>query len=145
MKMDNNTNFQKIIPTDDQVDVLYDLLNRRKHNISHQHKPTFEEHKTFVETHPYRSWYLITNCSRVIGSVYISNENTIGINIVTDEAEELVSSILKMITMNYAPLPPIQSVRAGVFGLNVSPSDHFMINSLKILGAEITQLSFVIK
>ena len=46
--------------------------------------PSFEEHKEFVRNHPYRGWWLIIDSIdslKVLGSVYLNSDNSIGLNI----------------------------------------------------------------
>ena len=142
MEMDD-IKLVEIIPSDEQVVTLYKLLSRRKHRISHQIHPSFESHKAFVMSRPYRAWYIILRDLQPIGTFYISNDNTIGINIIEYESVELVSMILKRVK-KYTPLPPIESVRGGTFSVNVPPSNQFLISSLKELGARVSQISFLV-
>ena len=50
--------FEKIIPTQNQIDELFFLLNNRKYSISHTSMLSKNEHSEFVSAHPYRVWYL---------------------------------------------------------------------------------------
>lgn len=133
---------EKIIPTDEQVLCLYKLLNKRDHNISHKQRVAFENHESFVHNHPYRAWFLIKLETVILGSFYISNENTIGINIENYADENLVSAIFFYIKKNFQPLSPIASVRGGEFTINISPSNHLLSKTLKNLGAELAQKTF---
>ena len=45
----------------------------------------FEHHSKFVSNHPYRKWFLINDQIRFVGSIYVTYENTIGINIMQNE------------------------------------------------------------
>src|SRR5690348_7958873 len=71
-------------PNADQV--LYALLRERstEHdefvNISHRKLPTFTEHVKFMDSRPYRYWYLIgADSGKPVGTCYISKRNEIGI------------------------------------------------------------------
>ena len=75
-------NFEKILPNEEQIYKLYMLLQNRKYKISHKFSPSFEEHKTFVHQNPYLVWYLINKNNTLIGSVYLNNDNSIGINLI---------------------------------------------------------------
>ena len=44
-----NIHLEKIIPTSDQINLLYLQLKTRSHNISHKDLPSFEKHKNFVK------------------------------------------------------------------------------------------------
>ena len=65
----------------DTVDVLYRLLLERDKtvNISHRRMPTMAEHKKFIASKPYKSWDLIISGGQVLGSVYLSKQNEIGL------------------------------------------------------------------
>lgn len=62
---------------------LYGLLEERRpwQNISHKKMPTFEEHIKFVDSKPYKHWYLIKRdlSNEYIGAVYISKQDEIGL------------------------------------------------------------------
>ena len=51
--------FERIIPTQNQIDELFFLLQSRKYFISHKTPPSKKEHSDFVSEHPYLVWYLI--------------------------------------------------------------------------------------
>jgi len=63
----------------DHINLLYDLLKSREYSISHKSLPKFETHESFVKNHPYREWFLILHGDEFIGSVYVTNDNIIGI------------------------------------------------------------------
>ena len=66
------------VPGKDKL--LYQLLKERPAlmNISHQRMPGFAEHCRFVNSKPYREWYFVRRGSRIIGSVYLTQLNEIG-------------------------------------------------------------------
>ena len=53
-KKDNNIILLPIKNIEKHIEFLYELLNARKHNISHEKIPSFSEHRLFVDNHPYR-------------------------------------------------------------------------------------------
>ena len=63
---------KEVTATDEQIDSLYQLLEKRTHSISHEEMPSFEEHSKFVKKHPYRQWWLVEKDGENIGSVYLS-------------------------------------------------------------------------
>ena len=76
----------KLIPVDkhkDSVEHLFALLRERHQNesISHKSMPTAEQHRQFVESHPYLEWYLIAVDSVMVGAVYITKQQELGIGI----------------------------------------------------------------
>ncbi len=60
---------------------LFELLKERgsKVNISHRKMPTYNTHVKFVISKPYSKWYIIKYQDEKIGSVYLSNQDEIGI------------------------------------------------------------------
>lgn len=60
---------------------LFELLKERdsKVNISHRKMPTYNIHVKFVMSKPYAKWYIIKFQDEKIGSVYLSNQDEIGI------------------------------------------------------------------
>ena len=65
------------------IDTLYQLLKERPPaaNISHRGMPTWEEHKRFVGSRPYEAWYLVVDRDDVVGTVYMTRANEIGISL----------------------------------------------------------------
>jgi RimJ/RimL family protein N-acetyltransferase len=58
--------------------VLYRLLKDRPKIAS------WEEHKSFVESHPYRAWYLIMEDEKsleVLGAIYLTDQDEIGVSL----------------------------------------------------------------
>ena len=140
----NGVKFSKIIPTNDQIDVLYDLLVKRQHGISHEVDPPFESHVKFTHSNPYRAWYIVMADHKALGSFYISKENTVGINIDGINLKENVNQIISYVKNNYSPLPKIKSVRASVFSINVPPKNLPLIKVLEELNKEVVQISYTL-
>lgn len=67
----------------DAVRHLYALLSERtpEQSISHRKMPTLTEHRAFVESHPYQYWALVEVDGQVVGSVYLTRQNEIGVAI----------------------------------------------------------------
>ena len=135
--------FEKIIPTSNQVSELYKLLLDRKNSISHTDIPSLNEHNQFVLSHPYVAWYLIYKSEKLIGTLYVHSDNSIGLN-VNQSTKEDVSEIISFIKAQHKPLPSVKSVRRGEFFMNVSSDDGDLIKCLQQLGKEEIQRSFVV-
>lgn len=60
---------------------LYELLKERdpRVNISHKKMPNFAQHVKFVLSKPYAKWYVIVECKKNTGSIYLTKDNEIGI------------------------------------------------------------------
>lgn len=61
--------------------VLYRLLGEREpwQSISHAEMPPLEDHIKFVRSYPYRAWYMVEVDHVVVGAVYLSLQNELGI------------------------------------------------------------------
>ena len=135
--------FEKVVPTSQQISDLYLLLKKRKNFISHNFFPNPNDHKKFVQEHPYLAWYLIYQNDELIGTVYIQSDNSVGLNI-THSIEEIVSEIINFIKKNHNPLPPIKSVRRKEFFFIISPNNKKLITILNQLGKCEIQRSFAL-
>lgn len=133
----------KISNNVEMIELLYSFLKARKNPISHQSMPSFDEHKTFVQTHPYRAWYLVKREAQFIGTTYILSNNTIGVHL-DDEFVNELPSLLELIKKKHRPLKAIKSVRAGFFSMNVSPNNTSMIKILTDSGAKHIQNTYCI-
>ena len=140
-----NIEFSRIIPTEVQIGITYDLLLQRRHGISHRLAPVFEDHIKFVNSNPYRAWYLAMNNQKAVGTFYLSKENTIGINISEINYEQTVAAIINYVKNNYSPLPEIKSVRASIFTINVPPTNLSLIKILEKLDKEIIQICYALE
>ena len=96
--------FEKVKPDERQITHLYQLLSDRPHQISHRQMPTFEEHATFVQNNPYRVWYIVHEDEHMVGSVYLTDQNTIGINIDDRRVETLLSVVIAKIKADFDPV-----------------------------------------
>ena len=144
----NEIELQRVIPTNDQIALLYDLLKNRKFNISHSSMPTMNQHDSFVRSHPYRGWWLIydaSNNSNTIGSVYVGFDNSVGLNIdlnkITFSAKYFTQTLLKEIN----PLPPEPSKIFGDFFFNISPKNNDLQTWLEESKYNVTQISLSYK
>ena len=69
------------------ISFLFELLKKREEyeNISHKIIPLFKNHKKFVNSKPYFKWYIIFDKFKKIGSIYLTNQNEIGIHFICDK------------------------------------------------------------
>ena len=126
------------------LEILYELLKKKEFNISHEKLPTFEEHKNFVEDNPYRKWYLLQSKKQIIGSIYITSDNIIGINIPNAKTKEYFNSI-NLIINKINPLKPIKSLRSKNFCVNTNPQNRFLIKALEKLSMELIEKTYRLK
>ena len=129
--------FAEITQKDKDLKDSFHLLQLRTKNISHtlNSMPTFQEHKTFVLSHPYRYWCFVKLNKKNIGTLYLSNLNAIGINIL-DEYQEKIEETLIKVKETFKPLPAIKSVRGKYFVVNVAIDDHQLAETLKRFGGQ---------
>lgn len=133
---------EKIVPTEEQLRVLYRLLASRKHGISHERQPSYAEHTAFVRDHPYRAWLLVRDADTCIGSVYVHTDNTIGLNLEDNHVAGCLDEVLDNILKAFKPLPAVKSVRNGSFSINVAPTNRALISALETRGCRIGQVTY---
>ena len=137
----NQVEFEPVKPSEEQVRRLFELLGARLHKISCE-ETKYSDHERFVNSHPYRFWFLVKVRAAYVGSFYVSKDNTIGINVLDEHVSEVVSLIINFVKNHFKPLPAIPSVRSGQFSINVPPSNRCLVNALKAIDAEIAQITF---
>lgn len=137
--------FQEIGDEKCHTEVLYGLLKSRVHNISHITIPTIEEHSNFGRSHPYRAWFLVKYQDQFIGSVYLTDQNTIGINIEDEIVLKILPYVIEKIESEFEPLPAIKSVRSANFFINVAPSNTHLIRALESYGCKCSQVSYLVR
>lgn len=136
--------FDKVIPTPEQIQYLFSLLEKRAYPISHLGMPTFKEHSVFVKKNPYRVWYIVAWEDMPVGSVYLTNQNTLGLNFEKNLPGDVLKSTINFITSRYEPLPPIPSIRNANYTVNTSPENHTLINTLVDCGSRLIQQTYIL-
>ena len=134
--------FEHVIPTDEQIILLYELLKLRSHSISHDSIPSFSEHSNFVRNNPYRAWFLLRLNEKLIGSIYTTLENVLGVNVLDSHLEYCLEPVVSKAMSELEPLPFVPSVRAGYFSINIPFSNKFMIAKFETLGFIATQITY---
>ena len=133
----------KIIPDQDQIRLLFELLSRRRHSISHNTMPTYDQHIEFVQNNPYRAWFIIYEQDKAIGSVYVQFDNSIGLNVDDEISTVTLKNIIDQVKMRLSPLEAIPSLRYKDFFFNVAISNKKLQQKLEILGFKPSQMSYV--
>jgi len=67
---------------------LYDLLDDA---------PTFEEHRKFVESRPYKFWYLIVDNGMPVGSIALPKTGEVKVSLKDGVSIELSDAALKLL------------------------------------------------
>ena len=141
MELKRKLIFKKVDSNDALI--LYDLLKIRKHNISHEVLPDFNRHKQFVENNPYLYWYIFSLDEKAIGTFYIKDDNSIGIN-TNEPTKEIIKEILDFILDNFSPKKGIPSEIPNYFFINVSPNNNLLKDIVSSLGYIPLQVSYKI-
>lgn len=133
----------------DAAQILYDLLRERSEendphiNISHRALPSWAEHLAFIESTPYRFWYLIEDAGHIVGYVSASFSNEIGIVLFArfrgvSYGRQAVAELIR----RHRPLPAIPAVRAGRWLANINPRNERSIRMFSSLGFEQVQVTY---
>ena len=123
------------------ADLTWELLNERDDsvNISHGTMPTYEAHRAFVMRHPYREWLAVTVGDTIVGSIYLTNRNEVGIFIYkAHQGKGYGTAAIMEIMRRYHPLPAEPSVRPGHYVANVNPRNTASVRMFEKLGRHIS-------
>ena len=141
-EIDGNLNIRcEIFDQHRHVAALYNLLSERQYSISHQETVSEREHRAFCLSHPYLHWYVVLMDEEPVGAFYLTDQNSIGINL-DDKSVLHADRILRFVIGTFLPLPAIPSVRPGHFYCNVSPENSRLIDAVKKIGGELSQVSY---
>lgn len=121
----------------DAAMILYELLAERPDyaNISHQVMPTYERHLVFVKSRPYKHWWLIddTDTKVFVGSVYLTENNEVGIFIFEDEQGKGYAS---------KALEIVESIADGPIYANVAPTNTLSQSLFEKRGYRLIQYTY---
>ena len=133
--------FELVDGNDKQIEILYELLLNRVHSISHADIPDYKSHQWFVKNYPYLCWFLVKSKEDYLGSFYIKNDNSIGLNLKITNSE-IVSSCLEFINKKYRPHAAQASMVSEYFYMNVATSNKELIAVMESLNIPQLQISF---
>ena len=140
----NKLKLIKIDFSDHHKKELFKLLQERNFSISHNKDVSYKQHSKFVDNHPYRAWFLIEFSNLIIGSIYISTDNSLGIDLSSKNLIQ-IQGVLNILFKKYKPLKGINSVRNKFFFINVSEKNNNLKQALKRLGYSPIQISYQLK
>ena len=118
------------ILNNEHIILLFEHLKKKSFPISHKNLPSFDEHKEFVLTSPYRFWFLVKNNGQDLGNCFISYQNCIGLNVITNKKDDY-AMILEKIFKEFSPLPAIKSIRTESFHVNSNPQNRSLKEALE--------------
>ena len=101
------------------TELLFELLKQRAHSISHIKTPNWDEHEAFVKSNPYRYWAIILDGDCPIGTFYLQDDNSVGLNI-SEPKLYLVSQVLNNIRTKFKPIRERKSKVPPYFYVNAS-------------------------
>ena len=146
MKLINVYHRTEIRPT--AAKFLYDLMKERdpEINISHEKMPSWAEHLHFIQSRPFRAWYLIEIGDTWVGYVSLTQNNEIGVVIKKDHrgkgyGPEAIQTIMRL----YDPLPAQSAFRNGHWLANISPENNHSRHIFEKLGFVKLQETYVWK
>lgn len=115
---------------------LYNMLAERKpfQSISHKRMPSFEDHVAFVRMEPYKAWYLIEYDGFVVGNVYITEANELGIAIYSNQKGK---------GYGMAAIEEVMTRFDGPFLANINPLNDASIEFFTALGFTKLQVTYV--
>ena len=135
--------FEKVDGKSQQTELLYELLKERRYSISHRKWPSYEEHKKFVSSVPYRVWYLVFRGKACLGSIYLQEDNSIGISL-NDQSLEVVCRCVHFVRENFSPRKEIKSKVPPYFYVNVPHDNGELKRVMEQLGYTPIQATFIL-
>jgi L-amino acid N-acyltransferase YncA len=141
VKYDQNIKFKEVEQSD--TELLFELLKQRVHSISHISTPTWDEHEAFVKANPYRYWAIILEDDCPIGTFYLQDNNSVGLNI-NEPTLYLVSQVLTNVRTKFKPLGEKKSKVPPYFYVNASCSNEKLGQLLFLCEAKPIQISYKI-
>jgi len=139
VKYEKNIKFKEVDQND--TEVLFELLKQRVHSISHIRAPTLDEHEAFVKANPYRYWAIVLEDDCPIGTFYLQNDNSVGLNI-NEPKLFYVSQILTYIRTKFEPLGEQKSKVPPYFYVNASCGNEKLGRLLIQCGGNPIQISY---
>jgi len=110
------------------MQMLYTMLSERSpsENISHKVMPSMPEHMKFVNSRPYKEWWLICVGEDAVGAIYLSKQNEIGVGILRR---------VRRLGYGQAAIRAMMERHPGErLAANINPENHRSIHIFKKLG-----------
>ena len=136
----------KHLPEHQAVALTWQLLEERpiEANISHHAMPSWEQHKAYVRSYPYRCWFAVMNDeNQPVGMVLLTERNELGIAILRQHQRKgYARTALKAIMEEYRPEAAIPGRRSAYFLANVNPHNSASIALFLGLGGRLIQNTY---
>tara|TARA_Y100001933_G_scaffold253728_1_gene294373 strand:- start:979 stop:1416 length:438 start_codon:yes stop_codon:yes gene_type:complete len=130
--------------SDWEIKFLFKVLLERKYRISHDRMPSYAEHNSFVNNHPYHIWSIVRLNEIPIGTVYIGCDNSVGIHILT-EFRMHRKHVIQAVVDRFKPLTGKPSTVNRNFIFNIAVGDLEYEKDLRDCGATPLQITYQIK
>lgn len=139
-----------LLPTQsvpDAAEILYRLLRERSEeagvNISHHALPSWEDHLAFIDSTPFRFWYLIQVEGEIVGYVSATFLNEIGIVLFQKyRSSGYGARAVAMLMEKHRPLPAVPSQRCGLWLANINPGNEKSLRMFCNLGFKVRQVTY---
>lgn len=132
------------VPRKHSAEFLYELLKERTGdpdvNISHKTLPTWTEHTSFIDSHPYRFWYLVEWLQPGgeplwVGYISATANNEIGIVLQRHARGQGLGQMAIRLFMNgHKPNPESRGIRSGDWLANIAPTNEPSKRAFQKLG-----------
>ena len=115
---------------------LYGLLSERdpRVNISHKKMPSYKKHIEFVMSKPYSKWYMIYYKNQRSGSIYLTNQNEVGIFVKKEMQGRKIGKKALQLLMKHNPRTRYLA--------NVSPKNTKSVRFFKKNGFKLIQHTY---
>lgn len=143
--IDGHLSLTEVSTTDQHIAALFKILCKRQenHRISHTRVPSLKAHRQFVLSHTYRHWFLVAFDNDFIGTVYLTNDNVIGI-FLEDVHVSHLKCVISFVVQNFNPLPEVPSLRSAAFTINLAPNNTEYALAVEELGGRLIQKSYTL-
>lgn len=122
---------------------LRERLEEPDANISHRSMPSWREHEVFVESAPYRGWWLIEEKGHILGNVYATRENALGIFVThTARRRGIATRALTWVTGHIEPYVAIPGYRTAYWNARVNPGNEASARLFIRLGFSLVQHTY---
>jgi len=126
----------KTLPVDMVQQFLWNMLRDRdpRVNISHKEMPTRKQHDSFVLSHPYKDWWIITQDEQWGGHCYVTDQNEIGIHLLPNFQHQGIgrTAIHRIISQG----------GSGRYLANIAPTNVASQDFFRSLGFKLIQYTF---
>lgn len=133
-------------PVERSIELLYALLRERpsEARISHQEMPSYEFHRAFVLSRPYRFWRLIRVDGEIVGDLHVTDLNEIGVFLFRKHrGNGYGAKAVKLLMGRYRPLPAIPAKRVRAWLAHIARENDAGASFFRKLGFRKVQETWI--